>query len=270
MRRKLSAAVWLLSLASCLGEMGEEGSPQIPPPGNSAGTGVTDLPCDVETVLATRCWSCHGQTPAVGLPSLTSVAAFMAASRTDPSQSIGMLVVARMQSTTTPMPPPPGARATAGEIAVISAWVASGYQAGAACGGAICTSGATWTGGNRESPLMNPGTACIQCHDSGNEAPRFSIAGTVYPTVHEPDLCNGSSAAGVQIVITGADGRTLTLSLNSAGNFFSQIAVALPYQAAVITAAGERAMTARQTSGDCNGCHTQAGANGAPGRIMVP
>jgi len=29
-------------------------------------------------------------------------------------------------------------------------------------------------------------------------------------------------------------------------------------------------MTAPQTSGDCNGCHTQTGANGAPGRITLP
>jgi hypothetical protein len=182
-----------------------------------------------------------------------------------------MVVVARMQSTTAPMPPPPGARATADEIAVISSWVASAYQAGAECGGPICTSGATWTGGNRESPLMNPGTACIQCHNTGNEAPRFSIAGTVYPTVHEPDLCNGAApSAGVQVVITGADGQTVTLALNAAGNFFTQIAVAMPYRAKVTTATGQRAMTAAQTSGDCNGCHTASGANGAPGRIMVP
>jgi hypothetical protein len=29
-------------------------------------------------------------------------------------------------------------------------------------------------------------------------------------------------------------------------------------------------MTAEQTSGDCNGCHTPAGADGAPGRIVFP
>jgi predicted CXXCH cytochrome family protein len=25
-----------------------------------------------------------------------------------------------------------------------------------------------------------------------------------------------------------------------------------------------------QTTGDCNSCHTQSGANGAPGRILLP
>jgi hypothetical protein len=113
--------------------------------------------------------------------------------------------------------------------------------------------------------------ACNDCHTRGGEGPRFSIAGTVYPTVHEPDLCNGApSSSGAQVVITGADGQVLTLAPNRAGNFYSEMAVAGPYQAKIVTASGERAMTAQQTSGDCNSCHTQAGANGAPGRIMLP
>jgi hypothetical protein len=29
-------------------------------------------------------------------------------------------------------------------------------------------------------------------------------------------------------------------------------------------------MPVKQTSGDCNSCHTVNGANGAPGRIMAP
>jgi hypothetical protein len=32
----------------------------------------------------------------------------------------------------------------------------------------------------------------------------------------------------------------------------------------------ERAMVTMQTSGDCNSCHTQNGANAAPGRIVLP
>ena len=120
------------------------------------------------------------------------------------------------------------------------------------------------------SPSMNPGMACIQCHAS-DEGPRFSIAGTVYPTIAEPDLCNGApSSSGAHVVITGADGRVLTLGLNGAGNFYSEMQVTRPYHAKVVTAAGERAMTAEQTSGDCNSCHTPSGANNAPGRIMLP
>jgi hypothetical protein len=32
----------------------------------------------------------------------------------------------------------------------------------------------------------------------------------------------------------------------------------------------ERIMSAGQTNGDCNSCHTQNGAMSAPGRIMLP
>ena len=32
----------------------------------------------------------------------------------------------------------------------------------------------------------------------------------------------------------------------------------------------ERLMIAAQTSGDCNSCHTQAGASAAPGRLLTP
>jgi mono/diheme cytochrome c family protein len=230
---------------------------------------ATDLPCDVEMVFATRCWACHGRVPAPDLPSLTSVAALEAPSRLDPAQSVGAVAVARMQSATLPMPPLPSAPASADEIATITNWVAAGSPSGTGCGSA-CTSGRTWTGGLDGSPNMNPGMPCIQCHAS-DEGPRFSIAGTVYPTIAEPDLCNGAtSSTGAEVVITGADGRMLTLSLNGAGNFFSEVAIAKPYRAKVVTAGAERAMTAEQTSGDCNGCHTPAGANGAPGRILIP
>jgi len=66
----------------------------------------------------------------------------------DPSQSIGTVAVARMQSTTIPMPPAP---ATAAEIAAISNWISAGHPASGGCR-SICTSGMTWTNGNEGSP----------------------------------------------------------------------------------------------------------------------
>jgi len=262
-RAWFAAALAFIAASGCRKEDASGLVPQGSPP-------ATDLPCDVEMVFATRCWSCHGRLPAPDVPSLTSVAALTAPSRLDPAQSVAALAVARMQSATIPMPPPPAVPATADEIATVANWVAAGSPAGTGCG-STCTSGRTWTGGNEGSPDMNPGMPCIQCHAANDEGPRFSIAGTVYPTVSEPDLCNGApSSSGAQVVITGADGRVLTLGLNGAGNFFSEMAVTKPYHAKVVTAGGERAMTAAQTSGDCNSCHTPAGASGAPGRIMLP
>jgi mono/diheme cytochrome c family protein len=262
-KRRCIGAVLAVVVALGCRTMDESG---LTPQGSPA---ATDLPCDVETVFATRCWACHGRIPTPGLPSLTSVAALAAPSRLDPAQSIAAVAIARMQSTTIPMPPAPAAPSTAADIATVANWIAAGSPSGAGCG-STCTSGRTWTGGGEGSPNMNPGMPCIQCHAS-DEGPRFSIAGTVYPTIGEPDLCNGApTSSGVQVMITGADGRTLTLNLNGAGNFFSEIAVARPYHAKVVTAGGERAMTAEQTSGDCNGCHTPSGASGAPGRILIP
>jgi hypothetical protein len=118
---------------------------------------------------------------------------------------------------------------------------------------------------------MNPGRACISCHAGNGEAPQFTIAGTVYPTGHEPDLCNGANGTnGARVVIVDASNRTVTLTPNAVGNFYSTTAITAPYTAKVTYQGRERIMPAAQTSGDCNACHTQNGANGAPGRITLP
>jgi hypothetical protein len=117
---------------------------------------------------------------------------------------------------------------------------------------------------------MNPGRACIMCHSTMN-GPALTIAGTVYPTAHEPDLCNGANGSnGARVVITGADGVTQTLTPGVSGNFNSRTRVMTPFKAKVTYMGRERAMAAAQTSGDCNSCHTQTGANAAPGRILLP
>jgi hypothetical protein len=128
-----------------------------------------------------------------------------------------------------------------------------------------------WSGGNRGSASMNPGKACISCHRS-DEAPTFAVAGTLYPTAHEPDLCNGTngSTTGAQVVITVAKGKVLTLTPNAVGNFSYQGTVALPFLASVTYVGRERRMVTAQNNGDCNACHTTSGAMSAPGRILLP
>ncbi len=148
----------------------------------------------------------------------------------------------------------------------------SGAGGSTAITSGTCTSKMTWLGGNEGSPDMNPGLACVSCHAStGGEAPIFTIAGTVYPTLHEADGCFGASGnGGVQVVITGADGKTLTLTPSAAGNFYSVAPVALPFQAKVLYMGRVGTMLEPQSTGDCNSCHTQNGANAAPGRIVLP
>lgn len=131
-----------------------------------------------------------------------------------------------------------------------------------------CTSGVTWGGGDRGSPAMHPGRACITCHES-EDGPLWTIAGTVYPSLHEPNDCNGTRGR-VEVVITDAKGATLTLPVNTAGNFFTSTAVTFPVHAKVVSGSTENAMIAAQTSGDCNSCHTPGGASAAPGRVAAP
>ena len=132
----------------------------------------------------------------------------------------------------------------------------------------VCTSKANWTRGDRGSSSMHPGVACIACHDA-NRGPGFSIGGTVYPSAHEPDDCNGVNG-GTQVVITDATGKVTTIAVNAAGNFYSQANIQTPFHAKVVSGGKERAMVGAQTDGDCNSCHTETGIKSAPGRIVAP
>lgn len=280
----LAGAIALAAAAGCYagaGTMGDtpgssSGAPTVD--GSGASTGDTGLPCDVAQLLQSKCQSCHGATPSGGAPmSLVTYADLTAAAKSDATKTVVQLSITRMQSTTAPMPPG-GGPSPASDVSILQAWVTAGMPKGS-CGatggsGAVdpCASGRTYSGGEGSSS-MNPGQACISCHQrSGGEAPSFSIAGTVYQTAHEPDMCDGVAGSGgaVTVVITDANGTQLTLSVNGAGNFSSRGAIAMPYSAKVVANGKERAMSATQTSGDCNSCHTVSGANGAPGRIMAP
>lgn len=132
----------------------------------------------------------------------------------------------------------------------------------------VCTSKSTWTGGESGSPLMHPGRACITCH-AQQGGPGFTIAGTIYPTAHEPDDCYGV-AGPLTVIVTGANNETVNVSLDGAGNFYSSAMITPPFQVKVTNGTQERVMTTAVTEGDCNRCHTTAGAAGAPGRVMAP
>ncbi|MFI5296990.1 MAG: hypothetical protein ACHREM_02740 [Polyangiales bacterium] len=138
-----------------------------------------------------------------------------------------------------------------------------------------CTSGRMWLLGTTKSGEMQPGVSCDGCHKLGGSATTilFDIAGTVYPTAHEPDQCYGTSTA--QVIITDAKGVDHTLGVNAAGNFWNLDylgvgAIATPYKAKVVNGGKERPMLTPQTNGDCNACHTQDGTSAALGRIILP
>jgi hypothetical protein len=146
--------------------------------------------------------------------------------------------------------------------------VAKGDDSGSGEGGGEGHGGEGGEGGG--SPLMNPGRACIACHAT-NEAPRFAAAGTIYPSAHEPDDCNGTAASAAAVIVD-ATGKTVTAPANAAGNFFIPRTANLqpPLRAKVTFEGRERIMLRTIPDGDCNACHTQNGAQMSPGRIVLP
>lgn len=301
----VGAAVACSSKSSSTDDTGADaGDTSVIPPDTStlppaqdgpAGTGGnTGLPCDVQAVLENRCIACHDGQQQVAL---LSYANLTAPSKTDPSKTLAQLSLDRMKSTTSPMPPPPAEAPNADEIQIFADWVNAGTpknpdactnavpvpDAGATDGGdagmtgtVVCTSNTTWKNGNQKSPLMNPGMACNACHQKMG-GPNLAFAGTVYPTLHEPDLCNGKAPPpNLSVVVTDAAGKQFPMTVNAAGNFYITARqagrVKAPFTAVVkdITNNKTRAMLGKVTSGDCNTCHTVAGANGAPGRIEAP
>ena len=149
--------------------------------------------------------------------------------------------------------------------------------AGSSTGVAVCSSGAYWKDADKGSEFMHPGGKCNTCHDKNPMAPNFTVTGTVYPTSHEPDECNGIvnisdiGTSDVTVVITDKSGRSLApLQVNSVGNFKFEAEVIKPFLAKVVANGKENKMMGTINSGDCNFCHTQMGAEGAPGRITIP
>ncbi len=253
--------------------------------GGAGGTGdAAGLPCDVQKLLRARCQSCHSAPPVEGAAiSLLSYADLSARSKNEPAVSVAARCLKRMKDSLRPMPPAPANALTISEMTPLQTWLDAGappvecdetpsddpYDASP-----TCSSGGYWTAIDSGSPWMNPGLACIKCHrQSPNFSPQFSVAGTVFATAHEPDKCFGVSlATGAQIVITDANGQELSpIRVVSGGNFGAILSgLSLPYRAKVVVGDRERVMLTPQTNGDCNACHTQAGAQGARGRIIVP
>lgn len=259
----------------------------IPPPDYDGGIG--GLPCDVATVIRTRCASCH-RTPPAGnatMP-LTTWAELTAASPSGASYAARSLL--RMKDTTSPMPP--GAPLPASEIAAFEAWVNGGAKMGTCSTDAgvpmvTCTANQSWATANRylENPEMNPGLACRSCHLGQNlngqnpslrskRSAAFYFMGTIYPGQNQKDFCFSYVPAGTTVEIIDNAGQVqLTLTpLRVSGNFMSDRLTTtpawLPYTVKVKrNGMVVSQMTTPQMNGDCNVCHTELGEQGAPGRV---
>lgn len=121
--------------------------------------------------------------------------------------------------------------------------------------------------------LMRPGGDCIGCHleeraRGEDDAPIYTLAGTVFPYFGFEEGCAGTG--GMTIEITDANGQVIRLVSNSVGNFFTRQNIAMPYTAKVIDGDREMVMIEPVSNGDCNSCHTPTGLEGAPGRVVTP
>lgn len=253
--------------------------------GNDGGAAANDgIPCAVQKVLNGYCLgACH--TASTTSP-LRTYADLQKPAPSDTSKTLAQKSVERMKAAANPMPPS-APKPTSAEIAAFESWVTSGAQKGASCGPDAglpdagsdpyntptqCSSKSYWLLGNRGSSAMRPGGACNDCHRTSREGPIFALAGTVYKTAHEPNDCNGVGQGAVTVVVTDKNGKVTNLLTNPAGNFYMRTAGTPPYSVKVVANGKERAMVAPVTAadGDCNTCHTEKGANKAPGRIMAP
>lgn len=302
MQRLLSLAVSSACLvAGVLGGCSDDSSTNVGG-GGSGGAPTTEsaLPCDVAPIIESRCLVCHGDPTSSSAPqSLLTVAQWKAPSISFPDKSNGALSLERMEDAERPMPPE--GVVPAGELEIVRAWVEAGMPGGD-CepvtqpdpilnAEPVCTSMDFWPededgvpGKSREE--MMPGMPCNDCHQNPAKygfdegADLFDIAGTIFPSGHEPDYCaglDGTSVTDVVVEIEDAAGNTWELHPNEAGNFIIENGVTPPYSARVVSADGVRAMNYKPMNGDCNLCHTQEGSNGgdpnsdaAPGRIVVP
>jgi hypothetical protein len=254
----------------------------------------------VADVISTKCLACHGSPQANQAPMpLVTRDDFLKPSMLDPSVSVAERCLVRMQMPGSPMPPQSWPVVSDAERATFAAWVDAGLPTGTcethqdAGPGPVtltCASGvflpAPSTSNPHGSVNMAPGNACISCHaghnfenqNPGSGLERldqvFEVMGTVFPALHEENLCASAAGDGGTVVeifdSTGA--LAITAPVNAGGNFYasSDGGLKMPFTARIVRGASVSAMIGAQSQGDCNTCHTPFGEQGAPGRIVVP
>ena len=234
------------------------------PPAPPAGAG---LPCNISAFLAAKCTSCHADPPINGsLSGLVTVGDLLATAKEDATKNEAQLSLARMQSTTSPMPPASVANpATAAEIAAFQAWVTGNYQ-GSCDGGAppppatdAFTGAGAFVSQSGGSGHHNPGKNCMGgCHNHG-----FTFAGTLFDAA-------GAPVSSAEVRLVDSAGKAILVHSGTNGNFYSSTPWTPPAHVAARTAANKVVMVAAlsaASNGGCNGCHTTGGT--AP-KIHVP
>jgi hypothetical protein len=264
------AVIALAFLSGCGSTNGSAGDSGVP----DAGKGdAGSLPCDVSALVDRYCAECHQEPPKNFAPFAIS----------DYPQTVAnaprMLIRMRQGSM-----PPDGVKPTAREIDAFALWIDAGFPRTGTCtdfDAGVVDAGAPTTcasnnlynmGAEPPGELMNPGLSCPTCHlSSGLFYVGFSHAGTVMPGLHEKDRCKSPAPDGGIVELLEADGGAIfTFRPNASGNFFTLDAGHSPFIARISANGATRSSVSLHTSGDCNSCHTEQGANGASGRLTWP
>ncbi len=111
---------------------------------------------------------------------------------------------------------------------------------------------------------MSPGENCLTCHSGGENS--FTAAGTIFT---KPDDPSSAGLAGATVILTDATGKQVTLTTNSAGNFYTDEPLAFPVGAELHHGTQVAAMVRKVPTGACASCHSSPPANGAPGRPFI-
>ncbi|HET9930380.1 MAG TPA: carboxypeptidase-like regulatory domain-containing protein [Polyangiaceae bacterium] len=125
--------------------------------------------------------------------------------------------------------------------------------------------------GFETGPLMRPGDDCSRCHAEGSpypSAPRWSLAGTVFP---KPDSPANEGVAGVTVTVTDDAGALVTtLISNEVGNFYTAAPLPKPFRVALEYQGKRIEMPCPPPAGNCGACHSLPPIGGPLGRIAVP
>lgn len=176
-------------LSRPVGATGTGGAASTPGTGGST-TGTTlassDLPCDVATVVQSRCGDCHGTTPKFGAPMSLMKAADFAKQAQDRSTTVGQAVIARISDDAHPMPQAPAPRLTASESATLKTWINAGAKA-SSCqtpigGGGGPGGGTGGSLGSNPNPdiAADPDTTCydLKAHDPAGKKTAYKVPAT--------------------------------------------------------------------------------------------
>jgi hypothetical protein len=122
--------------------------------------------------------------------------------------------------------------------------------------------------------VHNQGVNCLECHSSGKRS--FDSGATVYTVINGANYDASKSAKNYTIRLLLEDGKHIVYSKgNGQGNarWRGDEGAINNFTAQVLNPNGKVVNQSSKNSHNvgrlaCNGCHTQSGLNGAPGRIV--